>query len=184
MRTLVAITGASGTAVAVEFLKRCPGEKFLVVSKWGKSVLHQETGHTVDSLSPYVAKVFSNEDMNAPFASGSTPFDQYVIAPCSMTTLGRLAHGIGENLITRIGEVALKEHRRMVLCLRETPMSAIALENALKLSQLGVTIMPISPQFYFKPQTTEEIVSEFVSHLLTTLQLPSTPGWRESELKV
>src|ERR1044071_1440432 len=138
MRTIVAITGASGTVVAVEFLKRCPGEKYLVVSKWGKSVLHQETGFTVEGLSPFVDKVFSNEDMNAPFASGSVPFDQYVIVPCSMSTLGRLAGGIGENLITRIGEVALKEKRRMILCLRETPLSAIALENSLKLSRLGV----------------------------------------------
>src|ERR1051326_5665627 len=163
MRTIVAITGASGTAVAVEFLQRCPGEKYLVVSKWGKSVLHQETGLTVEGLSPFVDKVFSNEDMNAPFASGSVAFDQYVIVPCSMSTLGRLASGIGENLITRIGEVALKEKRQMVLCLRATQLSFIAPENALKLPLLRVAIMPISPQFYFKPQSMDEIVSEFVS---------------------
>ncbi len=183
MRTIVAITGASGGAVAIEFLKRCPGEKFLVLSRWGKAVLHQETGLTLADLSQYADKVFSNDDLNAPFASGSTPFDQYVIVPCSATTLGRLANGIGENLISRIGEVALKENRKMVLCLRETPLSAVALENSLKLSRLGVTIMPISPQFYFKPKTMADMVSEFVSHLLTTMNLPSTPGWRESELK-
>ena len=81
MRTIVGLTGASGSEIAVQFLKRCPGEKYLILSRWGKAVLHQETGLTPPDLSPYVQKIFSNEDMNAPFASGSTPFDQYVILP-------------------------------------------------------------------------------------------------------
>src|SRR6185295_16416093 len=127
-----------------------------IASRWGKSVLHQETGLSLSDLSPYVEKIFSNEDMNAPFASGSVWFDQCVILPCSMATLGRLANGIGENLITRVGEVALKENRRLLLGVRETPLSAIALENALKLSRLGVTIMPLSPAFYFEGQSPEE----------------------------
>jgi 4-hydroxy-3-polyprenylbenzoate decarboxylase len=182
MRTIIGMTGASGASVAVEFLKRCPGEKFLILSRWGKAVLFQETGLTPEDLSPYVQKIFSAEDMNAPFASGSVPFDQYVVLPCSMTTLGRLANGIGENLIARVGEVALKENRRMLLGLRESPLSAIALENALKLSRLGVTIMPLSPAFYLKPHTAEESTARFVDHLLTTLHLPSEPGWRESSL--
>src|SRR5690349_12821091 len=131
MRTIVGITGASGGAVAVEFLKRCPGEKYVIFSRWGKSVLFQETGETPESLAPFVDKIYSNEDMNAPFASGSVHFDQYVVMPCSVTTLGRIAQGIGENLIARVAEVALKENRRMLLGLRESPLSAIALENAL-----------------------------------------------------
>jgi flavin prenyltransferase len=182
MRTIIAMTGASGASVGVEFLKRCPGEKFLILSRWGKSVLYQETGLSPTDLLPFVNKVFSNEDLNAPIASGSISFDHYVILPCSMSTLGRLANGIGENLVTRVGEVALKENRRMLLGIRETPLSAIALENSLKLSRLGVTIMPLCPQFYFKPKSLEEMTSKFVDHLLTTLQLPSTPGWRSSEL--
>jgi len=183
MRTILAMTGASGSAFGVEFLKRCPGEKFLILSKWGKSVLYQETGLTPTDLSPYVNHVFSGEDMNAPMASGSNAFDQYVILPCSMTTLGRLANGIGENLVARVGEVALKENRRMLLGLRETPLSAIALENALKLSRLGVTIMPISPPFYFERTSLNDIVSDFVNHVLTTLNMATTPGWRSDVLK-
>jgi len=179
---VVAISGASGAALAVELLKRLPGEKYLVVSRWGKSILHQETGLSVEDLAPYADKIFSNDDLNAPFASGSVPFDQYIVLPCSVTTLGRLANGIGENLISRIGEVALKEQRRMVLGIRETPLSPIALENALKLSRLGATIFPLSPQFYFRRQSTEEMVTDFVSHLLTTLKLPSDSGWRSREL--
>lgn len=185
MRTVIAMTGASGSAVAVEFVKRCPGEKFLILSRWGKSVLYQETGLTPDDLSKYVNGIFSGEDLNAPFASGSISFDQYIILPCSITTLGRIANGIGENLVARVGEVALKEHRRMLLGLRETPLSAVALENALKLSRLGVTIMPLSPPFYFKPQTSDDAIAQFVDHLLTTLHMPSEqPGWRAHELKV
>jgi 4-hydroxy-3-polyprenylbenzoate decarboxylase len=182
MRTIIGITGASGGALAVDFLKRCPGEKFVVMSRWGKAVLFQETGHTPETLAPFVTKVFSNDDMNAPFASGSVAFDQYVILPCSMTTLGRIANGVGENLIARIAEVALKENRRMLLGLRESPLSAIALENALKLARLGATIMPLSPAFYMKSQTPAEMVEHFTNHLLTTLNLPSGAGWRENAL--
>ena len=183
MRTIVAITGASGTAVAVEFLKRCPGEKYLIVSRWGKAVLHQETGLTPDDLAPHVQKIFSGDDLNAPFASGSIAFDQYIILPCSLTTLGRIANGIGESLPARVGEVALKENRRMILGLRESPLSAIALENALKLSRLGVTIMPLCPPFYFKSTTSEESIGRFVDHILTTLNLtPDMSGWRSNAL--
>lgn len=186
MRTIVAMTGASGSAIGVEFLKRCPGEKFLVMSRWGKSVLYQETGLTTDDLAPYVEGIYSAEDMNAPFASGSVTFDKYVVVPCSMATLGRLASGIGENLVARVGEVALKENRSMLLAIRETPLSAIALENSLKLSRLGVTIMPLSPAFYLKAQTPEQMVSQFVDHMLVSLKYPESqtlPGWRSEELK-
>jgi 4-hydroxy-3-polyprenylbenzoate decarboxylase len=184
MRTVVAITGASGSAVGVEFLKRCPGDKFLILSRWGKSVLHQETGLTPDDLAPYVKNIFSADDLNAPFASGSVAFDRYVVVPCSLTTLARIATGLGENLIARTGEVALKENRRMLLGVRESPLSAVALENALKLSRLGVTIMPLCPPFYFKAATPDENVARFVDHMLTTLNLPvERAGWREDRLR-
>ena len=101
-----------------------------------------------------------------------------------MATLGRLASGIGENLITRVGEVALKEGRKMLLGLRETPISSIALENALKLSRLGVTIMPLSPAFYMKAESISDMIDHFVDHLLTTLHLPSRPGWKEASLPI
>ncbi len=182
MRTIVAMTGASGSAVGVEFLKRCPGEKYLILSRWGKSVLVQETGLGAEVLSPFVQKIFSADDLNAPFASGSVPFDAYVVLPCSMTTLARIANGLGENLIARGGEVALKENRRMLLGIREAPLSAVALENALKLARLGVTIMPLSPAFYFKPTSLQEAISNFTDHILTTLKLPSHSGWRGETL--
>ena len=182
MRTVIAMTGASGSAVAVEFLKRCPGEKFLVLSRWGKSVLFQETGLRPEDLAPYANGIFSGDDLNAPFASGSTPFDHYVVVPCSVTTMARIANGVGENLVARVGEVALKENRRMTLVVRETPLSAVALENALKLSRLGVTIMPLSPAFYMKPGTVDDAIRHFVDHLLTTIGVPSGDGWNAERL--
>ena len=184
MRTIIAITGASGSAVGVEFVKRCPGEKFLIFSRWGKAVLYQETGLRPEDLAPHASGIFSSDDLNAPFASGSVPFDQCVVVPCSLTTLGRIANGLGDNLVARVGEVALKENRRMLLAVRESPLSAVALENALKLSRFGVTIMPLSPPFYFKTATAEETVGRFVDHMLTTLNLPvERAGWREDQLR-
>ncbi len=182
MRTVVAMTGASGSGVAVEFLKRLPGEKFLILSRWGKAVLFQETGLRPEDLAPYVNGVFSGDDMNAPFASGSIPFDHYVVAPCSVTTLARIANGVGENLVARVAEVALKEGRRMTLVVRESPLSAIALENALKLARLGVTIMPMSPPFYMKTTTVDENITKFVDHMLTTVGVPSGAGWNADRL--
>ena len=184
MRTIVGLSGASGAQITIEFLKRLGGEKYLILSKWGRSVLAQETGLTVQDLAPLVDRIYSNEDMNAPFASGSTSFDHFVVLPCSVTTLARISQGLGDNLITRVAEVALKEKRNMLLGLRETPLSAVALENALKLARLGVTIMPLSPAFYFKETSPQEMTQRFVDHLLTTLKLPSGSGWRERELPV
>jgi 4-hydroxy-3-polyprenylbenzoate decarboxylase len=182
MRVVIGMTGASGSAFGVRFLKECPGEKFLVMSRWARSVLHQETGLTIDDLAPYAKKVFSNEDLNAPFASGSNPFDAFVVLPCSVTTLGRIAAGLGDTLISRTAEVALKERRRLVLCVRETPLSGIALENCLKLSREGAVIMPVSPPFYARPQSLDDLYSGFASKIMGVLGVPVPTGWRAEEL--
>src|SRR5262245_16610916 len=138
MRLILGVTGASGAIYAVEFLRRLASEElYLIMSRWGRSVLHQETGLTAESLSTFAKHVYSNDDMNAPFASGSNPFDALVILPCSVSTLGKIAHGIGDSLITRCAEVALKERRKLILCVRETPLSTIDLENMHKLSLAG-----------------------------------------------
>ena len=184
MKIILGITGASGAIHAVEFLRRTSSEEvYLVVSRWGRSVLHQETGLSTDNLSTFAKKVFSNDDMNAPFASGSNPFDAMVILPCSVSTMGKIAHGIGDSLLTRCAEVALKERRRLVLCVRETPWSTIDLENACKLSQSGVIIMPVSPPFYQKPASLPDLVGGFVEKVRGVLGLPVEAGWRAGELE-
>ncbi len=183
MRIVVGMTGASGAAFGVHFIRHCPGDKYLILSRWARSVLHQETGLKVEDLAPHTRKVFANEDLNAPLASGSNPFDAFVILPCSVTTLARIAGGFGDTLISRTAEVALKEKRRLILCVRETPLSSIALENCLKLSREGAVIMPLSPPFYAQPQGLEDLFSAFTDKVLSLLGVPTTAGWRGEELE-
>ena len=128
MRTILAITGSSGAVYARRFLEQCPGEKFLVVSKWGKVLLKDELGITEKDLLQHVKRQFSDEDLSAPLASGSNRFDACVVLPCSTSTLGKIASGIGDSLITRSAQVALKERFKLVLCVRETPLSSLTLD--------------------------------------------------------
>ena len=182
MRTIVGITGASGVAYGVDFLRRCPDDKFLIVSKWGKRVLQEELELKVEELAPWVKKIFSDSDLAAPFSSGSNHFDALVIIPCSVSTLGKIASGIADTLITRTASVALKEGRKLVIALRETPLDAVALENALKLARLGVTIMPICPPHYIDPKSINDLVEGFVGKLLGVLGHNTNGGWRHEEL--
>jgi len=183
MRTIVGITGASGVIYGVDFLRRCPDEKYLIASKWGKRVLHEELGLKVEELSQWAKKTFDDWDLAAPFSSGSNPFDSLVIIPCSVSTMGKIANGIADTLITRVAQVALKERRRLVLSIRETPLSSIALENALKLSREGVVIMPISPPHYIKIKDVNDLVEGYVNKVLSVLGVSELNGWMYEELE-
>lgn len=183
MRIIVGITGSSGAVFAVDFLKQCPGDKFLIVSKWGRALLKDEMNMTEKDLLPFVKRQFPNDDLTAPLASGSNRFDAFVILPCSTSTLGKIASGIGDTLITRTAQVALKERYKLVICIRETPISAITLEQAAKLSQAGAIIMPISPPLYFVPKTVDEYVGAFTDKLLGVLGVRESKGWRAEELE-
>src|SRR5206468_11909118 len=136
-------------------------EKFLVLSDWARQVLHEETGLKPSDLEPHVNKIFPARDLAAPFASGSNRYDAYVILPCSGSTLAKIAVGIADTLITRAAAVALKERIKLVVCVRETPLSSIALDNALTLSRAGATVMPISPPWYRAPRTLDDAVRGF-----------------------
>jgi len=182
-RYLIGITGASGAAFGVDFVRRCPGDKYLVVSDWGRQVLHSETGLKPSDLASDVKVTFADTDLAAPFASGSNRFDAFVVIPCSVSTMAKIAVGIADTLITRAAAVAIKERRRLVVCVRESPLSSIALENALRLSREGVTIMPISPPWYREPKTLDDAVRGFTDKVLGALGEPSGSGWREDELE-
>jgi 4-hydroxy-3-polyprenylbenzoate decarboxylase len=183
MRIAVGITGSSGTVYAYEFLKRCDADKYLVISKWGKILLKDELGINEKKLKPYFKKQFSDGDLSAPLSSGMNKIDAVVILPCSTSTLGRIASGIGDSLITRMAQVALKERYKLILCIRETPLSTITLEQCTKLSQSGAIIMPISPPMYFKPKTVDEYVNAFVEKLLSVIGVCESKGWRSEELE-
>jgi flavin prenyltransferase len=182
-RYLIGMTGASGSAFGVDFVKRCPGEKYLVMSDWARQVLHSETGLKPSDLEPHVRKLYADSDLAAPFSSGSNRHDAYVIVPCSVSTLAKIACGIADTLITRAAAVALKERMRMIVCVRETPLSSIALENALKLSREGVVVMPVSPPWYRNPKDLGELVAGYTDKVLGVLGESAGAGWRESELE-
>ncbi len=182
MRILVGITGASGAAFAVDFLKRCPGERYLIVSNWGQAVLKDELGLTPADLAPWVTRTFADRDLAAPFSSGTIRHDAFVIVPCSGSTLAKVAGGIADTLITRAAAVALKERMRLVLALRETPLSTGMLENALRVSRDGGIIAPITPPFYHRPETLDEMVSGYTAKLLALCGVEARPGWREDRL--
>ena len=182
-RYLIGMTGASGAAYGVDFVRRCPGEKYLVLSDWARQVLKTETGLKPSDLEAHVKRVFADNDLAAPFASGSNRYDAYVILPCSVSTLAKIAVGIADTLITRAAAVALKERMRLVVCVRETPLSSIALENALRLAREGATIMPVSPPWYREPKSLEDLVAAFSAKLLALLGEDAGPGWRGAELE-
>ncbi len=183
MRIVVGMTGASGSIFGVEFLRRCPAEKFLILTKWGRLVLKEETGLTEHHLAEHVKKSFPDEDLSGPFASGSTPFDALVIIPCSVSTMARIACGLGDTLLTRAAQVALKERRKLIICLRETPLSTIHLEQAAKLSQAGAVVMPISPPFYQRPQAIDELGGPFTDKVLSLIGFETQLAWKPEALE-
>ncbi len=183
MRIVVGITGSSGAAFAQDFLKKSKSDKFLIVSKWGRVVLKDELGITEKELLPYIRRQFSDDDLTAPLASGSNRFDAFVILPCSTSTLGKIASGIGDTLITRTAQVALKERFRLIVCLRETPLSTVTLEQAAALSKAGAMIMPISPPLYYVPKSVDEYVGGFTDKLLSVIGEREAKGWRAEELE-
>jgi 4-hydroxy-3-polyprenylbenzoate decarboxylase len=176
-RILVGLTGASGSVLAytvVKSLLEKGHEVHFVASKLGERVMAYELERDyADVLSEFGS--FShfvhhdNDNLFANIASGSYPVDAMVIVPCSMGTLGKIAGGIADSLITRAADVALKERRTLVLVTRETPLSGVHLENMLKLTRYGATILPPVPAYYSKPKTVQDIVNQTAARILGTI---------------
>ncbi|HEY0188355.1 MAG TPA: UbiX family flavin prenyltransferase [Cellulomonas sp.] len=196
MRVVVGIAGASGAAVAVETLRQLAAagaETHLVVSRWGAATLKHETGLSTRDLAGRVHALYRNEDLAAPISSGSFPVDATVVVPCSARSLGAIASGAGDTLLARAADVALKERRRLVLALRETPLSAIHLRNALEVTHAGAIVCPLTPVFYSLPTTVDEVVHDLAERVVSLcgieqpaamvwgqdLDLHSTPAWRD-----
>ncbi|MBE3574667.1 MAG: UbiX family flavin prenyltransferase [Firmicutes bacterium] len=186
MRLVVGITGASGAIYAVRLLKALTGtgtEVHLVLSRWALETLRLETGITEDTLRGLATRCYEENDLAAPIASGSFQHQGMVVVPCSMRTLAGIAHGYAANLIMRAADVTIKEHRKLILVPRETPLSAIHLENMLSLARLGVVIMPPVPAFYHRPQTIDDLVNHLVARILDHLGLEQhlVPRWGTPE---
>ena len=169
MRLIVAMTGAPGTIYGVrllEALRDTPVETHLVMSGWARRTIIAETDRNPDAVLDLADQVHDEGDLAAPPASGSFLTDGMVVAPCSMKSLAAIATGVSENLVHRAADVTLKEGRRLLLLVRETPLSVIHLENMLRVAQAGALVMPPLPTFYARPRTLEELVDHTVGRVL------------------
>ena len=172
MRIVVGITGASGSIYGlrlIEVLRKAGHEVHVVVTSSGWQVLDYECGVSQADMRQRVDVLYDVENIGAAIASGSFQMDAMVVVPCSMKTVGSIAQGISDNLLTRAADVALKEGRPLILVPRETPMHAIHLENLLRLARTGARIMPACPGFYHRPQTLADIVDMMVGKICDLL---------------
>ena len=183
LRVAIGVTGASGAVFALDFARRCPGDKYLVASKWARAVLQSELGAREEIFDPFVTARFSDGDLSAPLASGSNPIDAFVIVPCSISTAAKIAAGIGDTLITRTAQVALKERRRLVLAIRETPLSGISLEALARVAREGATVFPLSPPWYGNPTCLDDLVHATTNRLLAQIGVEVPGGWRQEDLE-
>jgi len=173
-RVIVGITGATGAIFGIrllEMLRDTDVETHLVLSRWAERTLLYETSFTVEQVKALATRVYPLTDQGAPISSGSFLTLGMVVVPCSMRTLAAVAHGLGENLIHRAADVILKERRRLVLAVREAPLSDIHLENMLKLSRMGVVICPPMPAFYNRPESLDDLVNYSAARLLDQLDI-------------
>ena len=184
MRLLIAITGASGvlyTQRLLDNLDAAEHELHLIMSNYAHAVVAQELPGGLRL--PKGLRTHSLKSMNAPFASGSNPLDAMVIIPCTMGTVGRIAHGFSEDVLLRSADVVLKEKRKLIRVPRETPLSLVHIKNFELLTLAGATIIPANPSFYTLPKTVEEVVDTVVARVLDHLGVPQklVPRWQEEQ---
>lgn len=185
-RLIVAMTGATGAVYGVRLLRalralpaESPVESHLILSDAAVLNLHQELDMGRKDAEALADAVYSVRDIGASLASGSFQTDGMVVAPCSMKTLAAVAHGLSDNLITRSADVALKERRRLVLLVRETPFNLAHLRNMTAVTEMGGIIYPPLPGFYHRPKTIDEMVDHTVGRVLDLFAIPHalTPRW-------
>ncbi len=190
---VVGITGASGAVLAQAALRLLEADErvariHLVVTETGTRLLAHELGVVTGDLqqlpsllvggSAKKTEVLPNRDVGASIASGSYPVDAMVVIPCSVGTLAAVAAGTSDDLVARAADVCLKEGRRLVLCVRDTPFSRIHLENMLRVQQAGAVIMPAIPSFYHLPKTIDDLVSQYVYRVVAQMGLPQEQMYR------
>jgi 4-hydroxy-3-polyprenylbenzoate decarboxylase len=186
-RLIVAMTGATGMVIGIrllELLRKTDVETHLVISKWAARTLLHESTTSAAEIERLATKVYAVNDQGAAISSGSFLTLGMIVAPCSVRTLAAVANGLADNLIHRAADVTIKEQRRLVLAVRETPLSAIHLENMLKLARLGVAICPPVPAFYTRPQTIDDLVTYSAARLLDQVGIHLDVGSRwDGEMK-
>lgn len=179
-RLVVGITGASGSIYGIRLLERLHDtdvESHLVLSRWGARTLVHETDYSVEQVQRLATAVYASTDQGAAISSGSFLTLGMVVLPCSMKTLGQIATCTGDGLVARAADVVLKERRRLVLGVRESPFHEIHLAHMLTLTRMGAVIAPPLPAFYGRPRTVDELVDHAVTRVLDLFDIP-TPGAR------
>jgi 4-hydroxy-3-polyprenylbenzoate decarboxylase len=182
-RIVVGMTGATGAVLGVEVLRRlqqCPDvQTHLVLSRWARATIQLETELSAGDVSELADVVYSSDDQAAAISSGSFRTDGMVVVPCSMKTLAGIRMGYADGLIARAADVTLKEHRRLVLVPRETPLSVIHLDNMLALARMGVSVVPPMPAFYNHPASVGDIVEHIVTRVLDQfgIESPTAKRW-------
>lgn len=170
-KIIVAVTGASGAVYALKLLERLrglpepPAEVAVIFTGNAEDIMLYETGTWYKPAG--TEKLWDNNDFNAPFSSGSSSYNTMIICPASMGMVGRIAHGVSDDLITRAADVMLKERRRLILVPRETPYSLIHITNMKLLTEAGAIICPATPSFYSRPQTIDELVMTVIDRVLS-----------------
>ncbi len=182
LRLIVGITGSTGVIYGIrllEVLKKLNVETHLIMTEWAIKCIGMETDHDADYVKS-LAHSFSDErNMAASVSSGTHKVDGMIIAPCSMKTLSSIANGYDETLVARAAAVTIKEGRKLILMVRETPLSAINIENMLKLARLGIVILPPVTEFYTKPKTIDDIVNHGIGKCLDQFDIEHDlyPRW-------
>ena len=189
----VGVTGASGAILAQKMLTLLEADSrvakiHVVISETGQRIFSEELaisagppGHFLPRLlgrTPSKIELLPNKDVGASIASGSYPVDAMTVIPCSVGTLAKIAAGTCDDLVSRSADVMLKENRKLILCVRDTPFSRIHLENMLRAQQAGAVIMPAIPAFYHAPKTIDDLVTQYVCRVLAQMQLPQTEMFR------
>jgi 4-hydroxy-3-polyprenylbenzoate decarboxylase len=173
-RIIVAISGASGAIFGIRLLEALQKEGIethLIISRWARETIREETSYSIEDVKTLARYSYDVDDLTAPLSSGTFLTDGMVVIPCSMKTLSAIACGYIDNLIARTADITIKESRRLVIVPRETPLNAIHLENMLKLSRLGVIILPPMPAFYTKPSTIEDLIKHTIGKVLDQLRI-------------
>lgn len=187
MRLIVGISGATGVIYGIKILEELKNkgvESHLVISKWGQKTIGVETDYTLGQVENLASVIHDEENLGAAISSGSFKCDGMIIAPCSMKTLAGIASGYADGLLIRAADVTIKEKRKLVLMVRESPLNSIHLENMLKLSRLGVLIMPPVPALYTKPASLGEVIEQTVGRVLDQfgVEIDSLKRWGDKEL--
>ncbi len=169
MKLIVGITGSTGVIYGIkllEVLKEKNIETHLILTQWAQKCIAMETDYKLDQVKSLATTISDETNMAASVSSGTHKIDGMIVIPCSMKTLSSIANGYDETLVARAAGVTLKESRKLILVTRETPLTAINLENMLKLARLGVVILPPVPGFYTKPKTIDDLVDHTVGKCL------------------